>query len=480
MSKDTVHRNRLSIAAKSAEKIRKNFVVSTPLILHFDGKKVCENTSDEKVERIGVSVSGEGVDQFLGASEAKSGTSVDVSDAVMKCVNYSGWDIYNFIIGLCYDTTSVNTGCKNGAAILLERKFNKDLLQFPCRHHIFEVLLSEAYYVCFGKSKEPDLSFFKDFKKSWDNLDKTNIFIPNLLTEKDAQSLANFVIKQIKLKKQARDDYLEFLNLLLIHCNHSNFVDTYMFKKPGCISNARWMAKAIYALKMSLFQKEYKIPEDHVYSLNIFCKFILRFYAKAWYTSRIAAVAPLTDLNLIKELYNHKSQNLKELLLNIVINNVINKYINHMWYLNEELICLSLFDTNYSDENKSCLARCILNPNNNSLGSRKPKISNKDIPNIELTDFVTVNSVKFFDKLQVGHGFLATDPKFWHNDNDYKKAYTLVKSIHVANDTAERAVSTVTNYCNCITKSEESKQNLFPTVPETLKKFPRCAKKLLL
>ena len=224
MSKDTVHRNRLSIAAKSAEKIRKNFVVSTPLILHFDGKKVCENTSDEKVERIGVSVSGEGVDQFLGASEAKSGTSVDVSDAVMKCVNYPGWDIYNFIIGLCYDTTSVNTGCKNGAAILLERKFNEDLLQFPCRHHIFEVLLSEAYYVCFGKSKEPDLSFFKDFKKSWDNLDKTNIFIPNLLTEKDSQSLADFVIKQIKLKKQPKDDYIEFL-----HCNYSNFVDTYVF-----------------------------------------------------------------------------------------------------------------------------------------------------------------------------------------------------------------------------------------------------------
>ena len=151
-----------------------------------------------------------------------------------------------------------------------------------------------------------------------------------------------------------------------------------------------------------------------------------------------------------------------------------------MWYLNEELICLSLFDSRYSDENKSCLARCILNPNNNSLGSRKPKITNKDIPNIELTDFVTVNSVKFFNKLQVGHGFLATDPKFWHNDNDYEKAYTLVKSFHVVNDTAERAVSTVTNYCNCITKSEESKQNLFLTVSETRKKFPRCAKKLLL
>ena len=57
-----------------------------------------------------------------------------------------------------------------------------------------------------------------------------------------------------------------------------------------------------------------------------------------------------------------------------------------MWYLNEELVCQSLFDNNYSDDDdKSLLAKSILNPNNNSLGSRKPKVSIPDIPRSQLT-----------------------------------------------------------------------------------------------
>ena len=82
----------MSIAAVNANDIKKNFEISTPLILHFDGKKVSENT-DDKVERIGVSVSGLDVDQFLGASKAKSGTAADVSNAVIEAVEHSGWDI---------------------------------------------------------------------------------------------------------------------------------------------------------------------------------------------------------------------------------------------------------------------------------------------------------------------------------------------------------------------------------------------------
>ena len=33
---------------------------------------------------------------------------------------------------------------------------------------------------------------------------------------------------------------------------------------------------SIYALKVLLFQNEYIISENHVHSLNIFCKFIFK------------------------------------------------------------------------------------------------------------------------------------------------------------------------------------------------------------
>ena len=56
------------------------------------------------------------------------------------------------------------------------------------------------------------------------------------------------------------------------------------------------MNKAIYSLKMILFQNEYNVAEDKIYGLNIFCKFILKFYVKAWYKSSVGSMAPLQDL----------------------------------------------------------------------------------------------------------------------------------------------------------------------------------------
>ena len=54
--------------------------------------------------------------------------------------------------------------------------------------------------------------------------------------KKDPQSFCDFVIKIIKLTKEQSNDYPEFLRLI-IHCNHNNFVDTHVLKKPGRVSS---------------------------------------------------------------------------------------------------------------------------------------------------------------------------------------------------------------------------------------------------
>ena len=59
-----------------------------------------------------------------------------------------------------------------------------------------------------------------------------------------------------------------------------------------------------------------------------------------------------------------------------------------MWYLNEELLSLSLFHSNYSDDDKSLLTNSILNPKNTSLVSRKPNFSFPELPSLQLTEFV--------------------------------------------------------------------------------------------
>ena len=61
-------------------------------------------------------------------------------------------------------------------------------------------------FICFNKPKDPDLSFFKDFKRSWKNLDTKQLPLFQIYIK---VKLANFVIKQIiKLNKKPKDDYM--------------------------------------------------------------------------------------------------------------------------------------------------------------------------------------------------------------------------------------------------------------------------------
>lgn len=112
------------------------------------------------------------------------------------------------------------------------------------------------------------------------------------------------------------------------------------FKKPGALYHARWMAKAIYSLKMYLFRKYFKLSKADEAKLYAVCKFIVFRYINPWYTSPLAIGAPNNDLIFIKSLIEFKDvdKNISDATLH--------KFSNHLWYLSPELCILSLFDTN--------------------------------------------------------------------------------------------------------------------------------------
>lgn len=64
--------------------------------------------------------------------------------------------------------------------------------------------------------------------------------------------------------------------------------------------HARWMAKALYALKMYLFRAIYQLTKKEKEALQNFCIFIVRFYVKAWTRCANALEAPNQDLNFLK------------------------------------------------------------------------------------------------------------------------------------------------------------------------------------
>lgn len=75
------------------------------------------------------------------------------------------------------------------------------------------------------------------------------------------------------------------------------------------MSHARWMAKAIYSLKIFIFRGEFKLTVPETNSLRQICIFIATNYVKAWFTAPSAILAPNHDLNFMKKLIQYDKIN---------------------------------------------------------------------------------------------------------------------------------------------------------------------------
>ena len=85
------------------------------------------------------------------------------------------WNIEKHsIIGLVFDTTSLNTGVYKVVAESLERAFGGKLLQLACRHHVLELLCGAAASTVFSKTKSPNEAAFEILLDRWPVLDKVD------------------------------------------------------------------------------------------------------------------------------------------------------------------------------------------------------------------------------------------------------------------------------------------------------------------
>lgn len=93
---------------------------------------------------------------------------------------------------------------------------------------------------------------------------------------------------------QPRDDYKELLELTIIILGQTP-PNGIFFKVPGPIHHARWMAKAIYSLKIFLFRNEFKLTLKENNAFRDLCIFIVRLYIKQWFCAPVASRAPNLD-----------------------------------------------------------------------------------------------------------------------------------------------------------------------------------------
>ena len=89
-----------------------------------------------------------------------------------------------------------------------------------------------------------------------------------------------------------------------------------------------------------------------------------------------------------------------------------------------------------------------------------------------LEDFVTANTFKLFELLELTSKFLTEfDLTQWEQNDEFLKAYQCVQSFRVVNDIADCEIKLIQDFNLSVTKNKEQKQYLLQAVSEHKHKF---------
>lgn len=474
LNRTTIERERQKFRECSSATMKYSFQPETILTIHWDSKLMCDLVGVERVDRLAIIASTMGEEKLIGIPKITSGTGESMAKAIYDII--VEWDIKRVTQGMCFDTTASNTGQFNGACENLQKLMGKELLSFACRHHIFELVLSSAFTSCLGSVFSPDVQLFKRFKSQW-HLIRTQEFedinsdeINKCKFNEDRDDIILFCENQLK-NYQPRDDYLELLEIILIFLGKTP-PRGIKFRAPGAMHQARWMARAIYCLKIWLFRKQFTLTSKEVQGLQEFNIFVVKVYIKSWFQAPQASTAARNDLHLLHQLYTYPNKDISE--------NTVNTFKRHLWYLSEELILLSLFDEEISPTEKRAMLEASMSKDGKKKIQKRAEIDITTIDFTSYSQFVTKSSRKLFTTLSLPDEFLTEDPNKWKDLDDYKASRAIVCSLATVNDFAERSIALIKECTNSGRfKNEDQLQCALQVIEENRKKFPDAKKSSL-
>ena len=369
-----------------------------------------------------------------------------MSDALMDAV--CDWGIVGNIKAISFDTTSSNTEKRIGACTLFQQRVGRNVLHLVYRHHIHEIMLEEAFSITMGPSSGPDILIFKRFKAFWPNIVYSDykpgnevLELLNALADM-LDDMKTFLTGQLEMSHQ-REDYRELLELALLF---TGGIPTrgLIFRKPGIIRRARFMAMLIYALKMYIVRDSgFKMTAGKLRGLGEFCVFGVAVYIKSWFLCRRTTVAPANDLQLLKCWTSSESQ--------ASLGALRCCWAFVVFKLRAD--CTSLFCLDVDAiEKRTVVERLGYKETDDPL--KRITVKRSEITKKQLHDFVTQNT-KNFRILSIPDSFLSADAEIWPINEAYLEAESVVKELHAVNDTAEGGVALMNDYNALVTKDEE-------------------------
>jgi hypothetical protein len=474
LSRSSTYRHRI-LSEKEAEKKlnlkSQSLAADNPYgILHFDGKKIKYESGDIQerliicLQQVASNVQG----RFLGAPQLPDGTGAAQCEALVRYIDNNG--IENQLIGHCWDTTSSNTGCNIGAAVLLDRACEQAHLWFACRRHAGERHCVHANNIVRGPTKSPEEQLFKHFKENFEFLDTNEVQKYKWNGDESSSTGPYHLSTERALDVRAwaeqccvdgtfpREDYRELLELLTHVLNgqirrkrlRGVKVIDFKMERPGAYDHVRFMAKAIYYIKMfmllpQLIERQL-VTEVDVMVIERMSKFIILLYGQYFLQTALTTSAPRLDLQFWRNAKRYE-------VIDVEISEAVVKSVHRqMFYLTEELVLLALCDKNTSNSEKEELVRALLEqdrPQNfvpKKTDFKVHLLLNKSHDEPRLSHFVGPRSWLMFDLFDVNVMWMQYPPENWAEIEDFKRFNNLLNGIVCVNDVAERNVQNVLEY----------------------------------
>lgn len=369
ISKSSIQRIRTEKRKERAEAIKANFQNEVPdvVTVHWDGKLLpALDARKSKEERLPIVISYGNKEQLIAVPRLESSSGSGQAQAVWNAI--VDWNLEDKVQILCCDTTASNTGHINGACVLLEQKLNRDMLIFACRHHVYELVLKSVFEVKISQvTTNPDIPLFKKFRDNWKSVDpdKIQCYKEKLALHLTVSEIDNLLeLYRTELTKEiVRDDYRELIELSVIFLG-GDTQRKFKIRPPGAMHQARWMARAIYSLKISLLSAQFKITSKDKAALLDVCLFIVTSYVKPWLQCILAVKAPYQDLCFLKSMKAY------EKIDKSISKAALQKISQHLWYLTDEVSVLSLFDDDVDQETKVKMVENLTKENLSTHGKR--------------------------------------------------------------------------------------------------------------
>ena len=184
---------------------------------------------------------------------------------------------------------------------------------------------------------------------------------------------------------------------------------------------------------MQLLSEQFEMTDLEAANVKSMATFVALFNIKAFLQSRLSSIAPLVDLKYLQHMELYKKENAKAAQV------AINSIQNHLWYLTEEIVVLSIFDEDLPKTlRKSLVVKLLLIPRASHVEPSKPKfptIVPETIGPIGPT--IGPNSWLFFHLLNAKDeiiDWMKFPVDCWGEATGYHKLKNIARRLEIVND----------------------------------------------